>query len=162
MSHHTSPFWHHIICCIMRYFTTFCQNTVNMMPQPQLDTVNALLECCKTKQFLLWHEYIWENTDVCVKLYRCATALYLLSILVHDWLWCWIISTWQRGCCWFKLYCQEVYLNVNYNYATEWSRSLWITNGNTHLKWKHRNQFNKGISKTYFITNMGTWIFWSL
>ena len=53
--HHTIPFhcWHQIICHSRRCFIHVCLVTENSMPQPHLNTVNALLKCFKTEQHCL-------------------------------------------------------------------------------------------------------------
>ena len=53
--HHTTPvhFWHHIICHVRHYCILFCLMTANRTPQPHLNTLNALLSCCKAEQYVL-------------------------------------------------------------------------------------------------------------
>ena len=60
-------------------FHYFLLMTVNLMPEPQMYTVNTLLNCCKNRTVLFYGMInIWVNTDGCTEKYFCATELYLL------------------------------------------------------------------------------------
>ena len=50
--------------------------------------------------------------------------------------------------------------NVNDNCETTLCRSSLITDINDYLNCKHRHCFSKGISKTSFRPNTGTWLVW--
>ena len=51
--YYTSPVycWHHIMCQCRHCFTPSYTVTANRIPQSQLNTVNPLLNCCKTEKY---------------------------------------------------------------------------------------------------------------
>ena len=53
-----------------------------MIPQP-LHTVNVSLNCWKNEKLFSDISTIRDNTDDYAYQYRCATTLYLLSMLAH-------------------------------------------------------------------------------
>ena len=69
------------MCHVMRSFIIICLMSARSMPQPHLNTVNILLNCCKIEQYCLLTQEIYKK--IRAEKYRCATALYLSSMLAH-------------------------------------------------------------------------------
>ena len=61
----------------MQYFTLFYLTTANRMLPLLPHTESVWFHWSSTKKYY----QIWENTDGCAEQYRCAYALYLLSVM---------------------------------------------------------------------------------
>ena len=44
---------------------------------------NFLLRCLKIKILTTYLSTIWGNTDSCAEKYKCASVLYLMSVMLH-------------------------------------------------------------------------------
>ena len=147
MSHNSSPVLasynvsHHAV------FHYFCLITTNRIPQPQLNTVNKLLNCCKTEQYyfltlLLYGKIrmvVWSNIAVWLR------YIYYQSLYMHIISWCLSTMTRQRGCWCFEFYGKTASFNVNGKCAISWFWRVWQIYDNTHLSTKRWHKSCKGI-----------------
>ena len=73
---------------------------------------------------------IWENVDGYTDKYRCATSLYLISMLAHDYgyhhrLRCCCTKAWPRHFGWPQLHWQTVYIHMNGKCTINWLQRIW-------------------------------------
>ena len=62
-------------------FHSFLSDDIKQDADTTTEHSNSLIELLKNKKLMSTLSTIWENTDGCADQYRCATALYIMSVL---------------------------------------------------------------------------------